>query len=175
MSDPLDGRRDVDVSIGPQPDRPASMKMVGEDFAMKACAITFEKHAGARFELLPRMHQRVPQLGGLKASGYRRAASGYRRGVGLQWRQQKTLNGAAARRAVAEEPSWKDFRVVHDQQVPTPEIVTKLAKRREFRGAGVAMQDEQPRPPTNRRRLLGNQLIRKIEVEIGNVHGQLGS
>jgi hypothetical protein len=89
--------------------------------------------------------------------------------------QKQALDRTAARHAVSEEPRGKHLRVVQDEQVSRPEMVAKAGKRREIvggvGGGSIAMQDEEPRCTANSRWILRNQLIRKLEVEVVNIHG----
>jgi hypothetical protein len=63
VSDRVDEVSDGPSVLGAEPDRPATVEVTFEHFAVEdAGALTFEDHMRAWRELLPGMHQRLPCL-----------------------------------------------------------------------------------------------------------------
>ena len=71
---------------------------------------------------------------------------------------------------MTDQPGGKHTRVVDDKQVAGPENVNDVAEHCVLDRAGVAMQHEQSRAAALGRRLLSDELIRKIEIEFCDVH-----
>ena len=130
MTDAVDRIVDVDPLIRPEADGAATVKMTRKHFRVKPDVRPFEDDACADVELLPRVHQRFPQLE-VPGSG------------GRQFTNQQALDSAAAGNAPAKKPRRKDPRVVEYEQIARLKVIAKLAKNRMLDVASVAMQYEQ--------------------------------
>ncbi len=71
---------------------------------------------------------------------------------------------------VSEEPGGQDFRIVEDQQIVRSKQLGKVAKCAVFQQLLAAIEVHQPRRSTVGQRLLGDQVVRKVVVEIRNQH-----
>ena len=71
---------------------------------------------------------------------------------------------------MTDEPGWKHARVVDDEEVAGLQDVNDVLEHCVLDRAGGAIQHEQSRPPAFGRRLLSDELIRKSEIEVGDVH-----
>jgi hypothetical protein len=151
VADAIDRRRDVAAVIRPQSNRPSPEKVVRQDFAVELRAVAFEQHARAGLQFLTWMDERFPFRS-------------------RDCAQKESLDSAAAWNAMPKKPGGKNPGVIDDQEIAGSELIRHLRERRVFDCAGRAMQDEQSRRPAGGRRLLRNQLIRKFEIEVGDVH-----
>jgi hypothetical protein len=84
--------------------------------------------------------------------------------------QQKAFDGAAPGQPPPEQPRGEHPGVVEDEEIARPEVFGELCERSVLDIAGFPVQDEQPRCASLRGRLLRNQLIWKIEIEVGGIH-----
>ena len=136
------------VIFGPEPNEAPAEESTLEDFAMEG-VISVKDDPRPRLQFLPGMHQRLPDHGVSRCR----------------------IPTDAGRRASAEQARRKNARVVDDNQIAGEQ---KPGKRRDVRvreGAGGAAKTQKTRPGAGRRRLLGDQLGRKVEVELADVHG----
>jgi thioredoxin reductase len=157
VPNPIDCIVDVDPLIGPETDSAAAMKMTCDDFPMKPRVVAFEDDARADVELLPRVHQRFPDLEVSRRD----------------WRKftdKQALNRSPAGNATAKKPRGKDPRVVEHEQIASSKVIAKLRENRVFDRPAFAMHHEQPGVTARSGRLLGDQLIGKVEVERSDIH-----
>ena len=108
------------------------------------------------------MHQRLPIL-------FIRLG---RRRFGARLRDQQALHGAPGRHAAPEQARRKHTRVVDHQQIAAAKQVGEGDEGGMRDSAGITAQTEQPAGAPFRRRLLGDELGRKIEIELADVHPQ---
>ena len=144
--------------FGPETNEAPAEESPLEDFAMEGVN-SVKDHARPRPQFLPGMHQRLPDHGVSRCR------------IPTDRPDQETLDRPAGRRAPAEQARRKNARVVDDNQIAGEQ---KPGKRRDVRvreGAGGAAKTQKTRPGAGRRRLLGDQLGRKVEVELADVHG----
>ena len=71
---------------------------------------------------------------------------------------------------MAEQPRREDSRVVHDEQVATTEMSRQLIECRVLSSARGAIDDDEPGCTAFGGRMSRDQLLRKIEVEVADVH-----
>src|SRR5436189_109088 len=91
--------------------------------------------------------------------------------AGVKWRPAV---GAARRQATAEQPRREYERVIDDNQVARPQHLGQPRDRRvPYRSIGAA-QEHQPRRGSICERLLSNQFVREVEIELADIH-QLSS
>ena len=145
-------------AVCPQPDHPAPEPPECGYFSMHRDNAV-EDHMRAAFQLLARMHERFPPLSRLVS-----ATAGRQRPP-----DQQTLDRSATRHAPSEQPGGKDAGIVDDEQITRGETTPELCKHRVL-DAVAAAKDEQTRPTTIGRRMLRDQRVRQLEVEISNVH-----
>jgi hypothetical protein len=169
VSDALDGVHEIDAGFGPQPHNAPAVKVLRHDLAMDSDTRTREEHACSRFQLLTRMDERLPFSGtpNSQISNSQLAACE----VG-SWdvAKKQTFDSPSTRDALTEQPRGKDSRIVQHEQIASAQVLAESRKLRVLDLAGVPAQDEEPRGAADRRRLLGDELRRKIEVELGHVH-----
>ena len=96
MTDPASGRE-------PNPAAPEELPL--EHLPVQRGCAALEDHRGPGLQLLPGMHQRVPDF---RAGRVTRA---------IDARQEQALDGAAGRHAPSEQPRGKHAGVVDDNQV----------------------------------------------------------
>jgi hypothetical protein len=82
--------------------------------------------------------------------------------------EQQTFHGAATWEAPPEQARRKHLCVVEDEEIATPQIVCKLCKGCVVDLAAIPVEHEQPRGASLSGRLLRDQLIGKVEVEVGS-------
>jgi hypothetical protein len=111
-----------------------------------------EQHLCTRLQLLSGMNERIPS----------RFDPGVIREIG----EQQAFDGASARHPNAEEPGWKDFRVVHHEQIAFAQKPGKLLHMAVLDLAGVTTEDQQARRAALGCGRLRDQLVGQIEVEI---------
>src|ERR1041384_2012517 len=70
---------------------------------------------------------------------------------------------------MAEQARWKNARIVHDEEIARIEITAEFRECRVL-DVRVAAQYEQPGAAPLFGRMLGNQRLGQLEVEIRNVH-----
>jgi hypothetical protein len=107
-------------------------------------------HAG--LHLLARVHQRLPT-------------------VVVQPPQQQALDLPAGGVAMADQARRHDARVVQREKVAGSEQVGQVGNHAVGPRAPRAIDDEQARAAPDRRRLLRDQVLGQVEVEIGEAHG----
>jgi hypothetical protein len=83
--------------------------------------------------------------------------------------QEQAFDGASARHAMAEQTRWKDPRVVYNEQVTRLKITAELDEHRVLEPV-VTVQDKEARTAADFGRMLRDELVRQIEVEVGCVH-----
>ena len=123
--------------------------------ATSAPARSIEAHLGAGLQLLAGMHQRIALHGTVAAGGGQR--------------QQQALDRSAARHAAAEQTRREDAGVVDDEQIAAAKEASDVGDACVLDLARRTMQDQQARRST-RRRLLRDQFLGKLEVEVVNAH-----
>ena len=84
--------------------------------------------------------------------------------------EEKTFNSASTRNAMAKQARRKHLRVVQDQEIPWLKEVGDLHESRVFDAIAVPSQHKQTRRSPYVWRFLGDQLIGKIEIKVGDVH-----
>jgi hypothetical protein len=106
-----------------------------------------EPRPRARFHLLPRMQQRRPS-------------------VAVELAEEQAFDRTAARIPMPQQARGHHPRVVHRQHVAGTEKAGKIGNPHVAPGAVAPVDDEQSRPSPRGRRLLRNQVVGKIEVEL---------
>ena len=91
----------------------------------------------------------------------------------MQLAQQKAFDSAAAGLPPPEQPRGEHLCVVEDEEIPGPEVFGDLCEGRVLDIASFLVQDEQAGCASLSRRLLCNQLIWKIEIEVCGIHEEL--
>jgi hypothetical protein len=71
---------------------------------------------------------------------------------------------------VTEEAGRQDAGIVKDQQITRAEQVRELSEAGILEGAGVAVEVEHTRGSAIGKRLLRDQLLGKVEIELRNQH-----
>ena len=129
-----------------------------------------EPDARSRFEFLSRMHQTVPDLcSSVLFCGQFRAVLSAATPESWVLGQQEAFHGSATWNAVAKQPRREDARVVDDKQVAGAKKRGQIRDRAMTDGARGAVEDEQPRRAA-RCRILRDQIVGKLEIEVGDVH-----
>jgi len=73
--------------------------------------------------------------------------------------------------AAAIEPRWKDAGVVENEQVAGLQELREMAEQAVGTAAGGSLQVEHAGTIASGKRFLGNEVVGKMEVEVGNQHG----
>ena len=192
VADPIDRLDDVDASVGPQAYRPAALKVSGEDLAVQPCAEAFEHDPGPRLQLLAGMHQCFPPHRHPSATllnsrllntqlpasrhppGCLVANGGCHVGRPESWSRelanQQAFNSPAAWKAMPQQARRKHFRIVQNQKIAVAQVLGKVREDRVLDLPAVSMQHQQARIAPLGGRLLRNQLIGKVEVEVAGHH-----
>src|SRR5205814_10603802 len=119
-----------------------------------APAESLEYHAGARRQLLARMHQGLPDFGRPAEAG-RYEICGVRHSlVGRHAAHQQTFDSAASRLAPAEQARGKHPRVVEDQDIARIEKIDEAVNCAVRTKASAAIEMEQTGRAADRRRVL---------------------
>ena len=84
--------------------------------------------------------------------------------------KQQPFNVAPTRLAPADQASRKDAGVVEHKQVSRPQPRTHFVDRGVHDGIEAAVKHEEPRRAALKRGRLCDELRRKIEIEIDDVH-----
>ena len=156
MPDPLHEIGDTRSGITPQSNRSAAVEMARLDLAVQLQIVTFEEHASTWLELLAWMHQGFPYF-----TGCRELEVGSR-----EVTKQQTFHRTAAWDSAADQPGREHTGVVQDEEIARVEMISQAIERCVFDRAGVAWKHQQPRLPTLGRRVLRDQLARKLEIKI---------
>ena len=129
------------------------MKVTPDDLRIKHCTLcTPELDPRSLPQPLARMDQRDP-------------------GVTIfSLTNEKAFRRAASREAHADQSRRKHFRIVDDEDVARPEQLGKIAELTMNEGASLAVEHQQPAAASFNGRLLRDQFVRKLEIEVGNVH-----
>jgi thioredoxin reductase len=151
MPHPIDRARYRASIVSRQAERTPAEEMCGENLAVQSGFSPLEEDAGAGLELLAGMDERVPR-------------------VVLAGAEEERFHGAAARNAMAEQARRKDSGVVDDQKVSGLEVLGQVGELGVLYRARVALQHQETRSAANGGRLLCNQLIRQLEIEVCHVH-----
>ena len=106
---------------------------------------------------------------GCTRASHSSAPGGSRRRRGARLAHEQTFHLAAARIAAAEESRRKDARVVEHQQIARAQEAPEVGERRVLERPARARHHQQPRTPAFGR-LLRDERLGQLEVEIGNVH-----
>ena len=147
--------------LGPEPDDAAPKESPLEDLAVQSTH-SFKHHPRARFQFLPRVHQRLPIVVRVcSVAGSMTPDSDS---------DQQALDGAAAGDATAEQARWENARVVDHEHVAGAKQIGQRADRGMRHGSGDAIEVQQPRGAAIRGRLLRDQFGGKVEVELADVH-----
>ena len=85
---------------------------------------------------------------------------------------QKALGGAAAGQPDADQARREDARVVDDQQIAGAEQRRQVVEGEMRDAPARAIERHEPAAAARGRRLLRDQLVREIEIEVGDVHGK---
>jgi hypothetical protein len=115
----------------------------------------FEEHARARVKFLTWMNKGLPEVAGAG-----------------QLSEKEALDRTPGRHAPPQEPRGKYARVIEHEQVARLQVLRKLVECRvdEGSGFGIAAQHEEPRSTPLGWRFLSYQLIRKLEIELIDIH-----
>jgi thioredoxin reductase len=151
VSNPLDRVVYISAVFRPQPNGTPAKKAARQDLAVDFPTAARENHPRTFLEPLSGVNQSFPDTIALAA-------------------QQKTLRGAAARQPLPKEASGKHLRVVHNEKIARVQLFGETTELRMVDGAAGARHDHEPRFSAMWRRLLRDQLIGKIETELGDVH-----
>ena len=168
VADGVDGRVHIHA-FRPESDSAAAMKVTARHLSLNPYTVRLEHYMCTHAEFLARMHQGLPQLGTPNFQTLNSPA-GISQRCGRQLLYEKAFHPSAARNPPAEQPCREHAGVVQYQQVARRQVFANCGKQCVLDDAGVAPEYEQPRGSPSRRRRLSNQLIRKGEVECGNVH-----
>src|SRR5262245_37007259 len=82
---------------------------------------------------------------------------------------QQTLNGAAAGKPPSEQPGRKHPGVVQYDEIALPQGIHQPGKGCVFELSRIPMQHEKPRAAAQSGRLLRDQLIGKVEIEVNGI------
>jgi hypothetical protein len=159
MAEPVDGLVHRHRAVGPQADRPPPERAHLENLAVDRGPLALAYEPPSRLEFLARVNEGVPE--------------GPRSRIPvLRAPQQQALHRATGRIAPAEQARRENARVVHDQQVAGVEQPRQVRHDRALGGACRAVERQQARgaPPFGRR--LRDEVLREVEVEVGDVHGR---
>ena len=127
-----------------------------QDLSRQRACDTLEAHPSPRLQFLSRMHQRVVHA----------RTVGVTRDGGAK---EEAFHGPAARHSMAEQPGREDPGVVDYQQIARPQQRWKIANMEMAHLSASTIRREEARF-TTRQRLLGDQLVREVEVEVGDEH-----
>lgn len=86
--------------------------------------------------------------------------------------EQQAFDGPSARHPSAEEPRWEHFGVVDDEQIAAFEKVRKGRDRRVRQLPSRPVEDQQPRLVALGGGRLGDEMRRKVIVEIRQIHNK---
>ena len=82
---------------------------------------------------------------------------------------QEAFGRATTRQPDADEARGKHARVVEHEEVAAPQEPFEVREHRVLDGAAVTLQHQEARPSAFAR-LLGDERLGQVEVEVGNVH-----
>ena len=139
--------------------RSTAEKVAMEHLALESQTITLEHHLRTGLELLTRMHEGFPLLGIPDA-----------RWPDSQAPDQQTLDGAAAWHPVSEQPRGEDTRVVQHQEVAPAKMRRKPIEGRMLPCPCRTIDDDEARRAALGGRVLSDQLLGEIEIEVADVH-----
>jgi hypothetical protein len=179
VADAFDGLHHPFVS--PQTNRSPPVKVAIQYLAFDCDTVTLKDNSRPGLEFLSRVHQGFPVHLGALDSGLGTGGSGLGtrrfevRGFEVprlsKRAHQQTLHGTSARHAMSEEPGGKHAGVIQHQPVAAVQELRKLAEHRVRDGTGAPVEHEQARLTALSRRMLSDELLRKLEIEVGDAHG----
>src|SRR5688572_22457344 len=137
-----------------------------EDLSHQAGPVTLEAHPRTRFELLARVHQRFPHLGAATS----RLGMPNSQCANFQAPNQKTFDGAAAGHTMAKQPRREHTRVIDDEQVASAQMRWQLIEGGVLRLFRRAVEHDQTRAAACGGRILSDQILGELEVEVADVH-----
>jgi len=169
MADAIEGGEEVvHAGSGREADVALAELGAGEDLGLKFVLVT-EEQALADAYLATGTNQAFPIVGfggelpgeqNLDAAAQKIAGCGIVRAEGL----------SAGALAATIEPGGKDAGVVEDHEIAGPQQIGEVAEQAIGIVAAGALQVQQAGSVTGGEGVLGNELVGKVEVEIGNQH-----
>jgi hypothetical protein len=151
----------------PQSHNSASEKALFQDFGVER-PLSLKHDPRPRVQFLPRMNQRLPTFS--SAPSLLRPSSVPAAPLPPQTPDQQALDRAAARYPPPEKSRGKDAGVVDDQEIARAQKIRERSNGRMRNCSGLAIQVQKPRSSPIRRRRLRNQVGRKREVKIADIH-----
>jgi hypothetical protein len=145
MADPIDSVDDVDALIGPQPYRPAAVKVSLDDFALQTHAIARVLFARARLELLSGVHQGFPMSRTPNSQRLNSQAANSQTTVRMgSWKlaNEQAFGGSAAWKSMSQQPRGKDLRVVQDEEIAPAQILGDARKGCVFDLSALSIEHE---------------------------------
>ena len=149
--------------------RPPAVEVAGENLTVKTRAIALEEDLSTGLELLPGMHQGLP-LFRIPNAHIPNAQLANAQRLDSRTSNQQTLDRAATRHAVSEQTRREDARIIQHQKITAIEMGRELLDGRVLPRTGRATDDDEARCAALGRRMLSDQLLREIEIELAEVH-----
>ncbi len=169
VSEFLEARLEIRHRV--EPDRPLAKLASFQDLGFEVGGAFSEREALADANLAPRADQRFPFERLFEAFGQQKLATAVQEVLHSRIVRAERLRSTSA--AVSEQARWDDPSVVQDQQVRGAEQCRKLPECKVLKGARVSMQVKHASGGPVGGGTLRNQLLGKMEIELGYQHGTI--
>jgi hypothetical protein len=171
MADAIEGSEEIVRGLkgGLEADTALAELGAGEDFSLQFVFLA-EEQALADADFAAGTNQAFPIVGiGRELPGEQNLDAAVKEVAGCGVALADGLSAGAF--AAAVEPGGKDASVVEDHEIAGPQHIGEVAEQAIGIVAAGTLQVKETGSVTGGERLLGNQLVGKVEMEIGNQHG----